>query len=99
MVTQDYNLFFGVGSSTAGLWFAAATHSLIGDPLFAAPGLDDYHLSPGSAAIDAGADVGVAVDFEGEARPQNYGYDIGFDEIQVPPDLLGYYMYLPAIRK
>jgi hypothetical protein len=41
---------------------------------------DDYHLGPGSAAIDAGTNAGVTTDFDGEARPQGSGFDIGFDE-------------------
>jgi predicted outer membrane repeat protein len=95
VVSQDYNLFFGIGTRTLGL-VAGGAHSFSGNPLFAAPWLDDYHLSPGSAAIDAGTNAGVAVDFEGEARPQNHGYDIGYDEILIAPE---FWMYLPAVRK
>ena len=46
----------------------------------------DYHLAPGSDAIDAGIDTGAAYwgevidDIDGEARPKGSGYDIGADE-------------------
>lgn len=41
-------------------------------------GSGDYHLQGSSPAIDAGTSlVPVAVDFDGSARPQGAGYDIG----------------------
>jgi hypothetical protein len=40
----------------------------------------DYHLGSGSAAIDEGANLGVGLDFDGDARPIGNGFDIGFDE-------------------
>jgi hypothetical protein len=43
--------------------------------------LGDYHLLPGSPCIDAGTSENApATDFEGDARPQGAGYDIGADE-------------------
>ncbi|GAH89275.1 unnamed protein product, partial [marine sediment metagenome] len=45
------------------------------DPLFVGDG--DYHLLPSSPCIDAGADVGVNIDIEGNERPQGQGFDIG----------------------
>ena len=56
------------------------------DPGFV--GLSDYHLAPGSPCIDRGADASVwfdepeiYIDFDGDARPQGEGWDIGFDEV------------------
>ncbi len=80
VVTQNYNLFFGNGSDTAGT-ISGGTHSLTGDPKFVNAANDDYHLRVGSAAIDAGTNAEVSIDFEGDVRPQNGGFDIGFDEI------------------
>ncbi len=54
------------------------TVNVWGDPNFSATG--DYHLGPGSAAIDAGVDAGVTSDVDGEPRPMGNGYDIGADE-------------------
>lgn len=51
------------------------------DPLFAGPAWGtpgDYHLQPGSPAIDAGAPAGApAIDLEGQSRPQGPAPDIG----------------------
>jgi hypothetical protein len=44
------------------------------------PDSGDYHIGPGSAAIDAGVDAGVTTDIDGEARPFGAGYDLGADE-------------------
>ena len=41
----------------------------------------DFHLKNGSAAVDMGIDKGLAYDFEGDARPQGAGPDVGADEI------------------
>ena len=45
--------------------------------LFVQASSGDFHLKPGSAAIDKGQDVGVATDLEGTPRPQGSGYDYG----------------------
>jgi len=45
------------------------------DPLFV--GDRDYHLLPTSPCIDAGTDVDVSTDIEGNKRPQGQGFDIG----------------------
>lgn len=49
------------------------------DPLFVNPQAGDYHLQPGSPAIDAGYNLGDLVpnDFAGILRPQGKGYDLG----------------------
>ena len=47
----------------------------------------DFHIRPGSKAIDAGANAGVADDLDGEPRPVDgdrdgvAGADIGADEM------------------
>jgi uncharacterized repeat protein (TIGR01451 family) len=55
-----------------------AYNQVIGAPAFEE---DGYHLTPFSAAIDKGVDSGVAVDIDGDTRPQGAGYDLGADEI------------------
>lgn len=48
------------------------------DPQFVDPANDDYHLQPGSPAIDAGTALSqVTDDFDGNSRPQGAGFDIG----------------------
>ena len=57
------------------------TINIWGDPDFVDPGAGNYHVGPGSAAIDRGVDAGVVDDVDGEPRPQGSGYDIGADEV------------------
>ena len=52
-----------------------------GDPGFVNPAAGDYHILPGSAAIDAGIDAGVDFDIDGNRRPLGAGFDIGADEV------------------
>lgn len=59
---------------------ATGTVNLWGDPAFVDPDGGDYHIGPASAAIDAGVNAGVTDDIDGDARPQEGGYDIGADE-------------------
>ena len=55
--------------------------AITGTSGFVDPAANDYHLSPSSAAVDAGINAGVAVDFDGHARPQGGGSDVGYDEL------------------
>ena len=86
-VSQDYNLFFDNGANTQGAIFGGA-YSFTDDPLFLNPAADDYHLVTSSPAVNAGMDAGIATDFDGELRPLDGGFDIGFDEVplaSIPP--------------
>jgi len=58
------------------------TINIWGDPVFVHPDSGDYHLGPSSEAIDAGVDAGVTADIDGDARPQDAGYDMGADEFK-----------------
>ena len=83
-VYEDYNLFFANGVNLAGA-IASGGHSIGGDPRFVAPLSGDFHLGAGSAAIDAGVNVGVFIDYDGEHRPYGAGFDIGYDERPADP--------------
>jgi hypothetical protein len=90
--SADYNLFFENGLNKFGS-VSGGAHDVNADPLFVNAPQDDYHLSAGSPAIDASADVGVYTDFEGDPRPFGAA-DIGFDERVVLR-----YLYLPLVRR
>jgi predicted outer membrane repeat protein len=76
---EDYNLFFNLPTPTAS-GVTSGLFSFSGNPAFASPASNDYHLLYYSEAINAGLDAGVDVDFEGDLRPLDGGFDIGFDE-------------------
>ncbi|NQX59654.1 right-handed parallel beta-helix repeat-containing protein [Paenibacillus qinlingensis] len=59
-------------------------HAIVGDPLFMDASQANYALQTSSPAIDAGASVGLAVDFLGNPRPVGDGPDIGAYEEQHP---------------
>jgi hypothetical protein len=48
-----------------------------GDPLFVNLALGDLHLESFSPCVDAGTTVSLTVDFDGNARPQGNGFDMG----------------------
>lgn len=82
-IAADHTLFFASGTPCSG--GAVCTSTLTGDPYFANPAAGDYHIGPGSAAIDAGVDAGVTDDIDGDTRPLRAGYDVGADEFPYPP--------------
>lgn len=56
------------------------------EPWFTNPAAADYHLLAWSPAIDSGTAAGAPDhDYEGDARPQNAGYDMGADEFVGTP--------------
>ncbi len=52
--------------------------------LFLSASAGDYRLKTGSAAVDAGVDVGIKADILGVSRPQGKGFDMGAYELVVP---------------
>ncbi len=91
-VFENFNLYFGNTANLAGAVTSGGS-TFTGDPLFASPATDDYHLGPFSPAIDNGTDVLVNVDFDGDTRPIGAGFDIGFDE----RNAAAFKLFLPLI--
>lgn len=77
-VNENFNLFFGNTVDRESV--VAGANSVNGNPAFANPATEDYHLTATSAAVDRATNVGVITDFEGQVRPQGFGFDIGYDE-------------------
>jgi hypothetical protein len=65
------------------------------DPAFVDPDRGDYHIGPGSAAIDVGTDAGVGIDIDRE--PRSGIPDLGADEYW-PPGAFKY-VYLPVVLR
>lgn len=78
-VFENFNLNSGNTQNLSGT-ISSGGSSFTATPAFLAPALDLYYLLPGSPGIDAGFDVLVTEDVDGQVRPQGAGFDIGFDE-------------------
>lgn len=71
--------------STYAAWEAAYggdSHSVEVDPEMEDPGNRDFHLKSTSPCIDAGTDVGLTTDYDGNTIPFNVTPDIGAFEYQ-----------------
>ena len=71
-------------------WIGGGTGNISDNPQLVDPAGSDFHLQSESPCKDIGVFIlGLTEDFEGDSRPQGYGYDIGADEFisdNVPPD-------------
>ncbi len=76
-------LFYANNTNTLGSAITV-NGAVSGDPAFFNPPAGDYHLAVGSQAFNAGLNVGVTTDFDGDARPQGGQPDIGYDEAVTP---------------
>jgi hypothetical protein len=85
-VDASHNLLYesdDPGNLPEGSW-------ITGDPQFVDPDSGDFHISVTSPARDAGTTPSIlgygtlTVDYDGEARPNEDGYDIGADEYYEP---------------
>lgn len=80
-VTVTHNLFFGEGE-------VYGESPVVGDPLFANPEAGDFHLKPGSPAVDAGPpEAAPEFDCDLQPRPADDGADIGVDEVSTAQPL------------
>ncbi len=66
-------------SNIEGGWAGAG--NLSADPLFSDPENGNYRIVAGSPCADAGEDVSVSIDLDGDLRPLGAGFDIGADEL------------------
>jgi hypothetical protein len=88
VLTTTHNIFWNTYENFT------TTVDIIADPLLTA----DYHLNPGSPAIDAGLTLPwLAVDLAGNPRPLGAGYDIGAFEMDLAALIPK--IYLPLILR
>ncbi len=94
---EDHNLFYDVNTANVISWLGSplsladyqasvgqGLNSLSQDPLLLKPDIGDFHLQPGSPAIDAGEELAeLATDIEETSRPQGMAFDIGAYETHV----------------
>lgn len=73
--THDHNLYSL--SDGAQLGFSLGEGEMITDPLLVDSAAQDFHLQPGSPAIDAGVDLGHSLDFDDRSVPTGTAPDIG----------------------
>jgi hypothetical protein len=91
----DYNIYYGCANGwlyhgdlnkTFSDWKSASgqdRHSLNVDPGFVGASAHDFHLKPTSPAIDAGINVDIKKDYDGNAIPQGSAPDIGaFEQME-----------------
>jgi hypothetical protein len=57
------------------------TRNYWAEPAFVDPDAWDYHIGPGSGAVNRGIDVGVSTDIDGDPRPDWCVPDLGADEL------------------
>jgi len=83
----DYNLYYPATDFTTNFYFRQSierdNHSILADPIFVSSNPqepEDCILQPDSPAIDAGTDVGLTEDFNGNPVPQGSAPDIGAHE-------------------
>jgi hypothetical protein len=80
---------------------AQEQNSISGDPQFAAPGAPsyDYHIGPGSAALDQALGSTLTTDFDGQRRPFGPAADVGVDERSTEAPLTRSSLFLPLVRR
>jgi parallel beta-helix repeat protein len=96
-VTLDSVLWYNNTQNTGGGGTISVTRAYTGNPAFVNPDGGDYHIGPGSAAVNAGIDAGVTTDIDGDPRPDWCFFDIGADELFTGKPC--HRLYLPLVMR
>lgn len=81
-LTYENCAFYNNGFTQVGMTNATLSNCIFQDPQFVNPIAGDFHLQSTSPCIDAGKNVTLIDDFDGNERPCNDLYDIGAYEFQ-----------------
>lgn len=92
----DGILWFNNSANMAGSGTIFVNHEYTGDPLFVDPVAGDFHIGPGSAAINKGIATEILTDWDHE--PRLNVPDLGADEYWAPDTLERIYLPL-ALRE
>ena len=68
------------GNGAGAIVTGTPAYNYWGPPAFVDPDGGDYHVGPGSAALDGGVEASVDRDMDGELRPAGAAPDLGADE-------------------
>lgn len=93
-VLVDSVLWWGNSDNTGGAGTFFKFNEVAGNPVFANPAGDDYHIGASSTAIDNGVDTNIAFDIDSEPRFPGQ-VDLGADEYWAPGALKR--IYLPLV--
>ena len=97
-VTGGYNIFEDAAKAGDGTYSGTSLWST--DPLWTTAG-SDFTLQSTSPAIDAGANVGLVLDYAGNVVPYPFhprGYDIGAYEYSIAAPSTGYEVRFPRFK-
>lgn len=97
LIADDHNLLYHIGEGDAYAigpnYYSLSEYQAMTDkgegsiqenPQFVDPSNYDFHSQGNGPAIDAGVDIGLTTDLDGNPRPQGAGYDIGVYEYLFP---------------
>ncbi len=104
IVSSHTTGFFGAGTAGHQTLFhrvdnpciagASCVSNIFGDPKFADPLQNDYHITRDSAAVDQAHGIDTFADMDGEERPLGGATDIGADEVETEVTV-----YLPLVLR
>jgi hypothetical protein len=92
--TLESTLWHGNTTNWDGAGTISHSNNYTGNPVFQNPSTGNYHIGPGSGALNQGLDSEVLVDIDRQPRPY-LAPDLGADEYW-PPGVLKH-IYLPLI--